>query len=182
MHVWGCPIFVLDAKLQQGQKLPRWQQRSRRGVFLGLSSSHASDVPLILNLQTGSISSQYHVVFDDSFSTILSMEDDPPEFWGELCLERTHHIPLEKDATVHLPDDWLTPLELESKQRDINRQEPVRKSYQPPSKISTPIPEPLVSNSSRVRDHNLHQSSRANKGRFSTTRYINKVYLSGVQH
>jgi len=23
--VWGCPVFVLDPKLQQGQKLPRWE-------------------------------------------------------------------------------------------------------------------------------------------------------------
>ena len=24
-HTWGCPVYVLDPKLQQGKKLPRWE-------------------------------------------------------------------------------------------------------------------------------------------------------------
>jgi hypothetical protein len=55
LNVWGCPVYVLDSKMQQGRKLPRWQPRSRRGVNLGLSLQHSSEVPLVLNLQTGSI-------------------------------------------------------------------------------------------------------------------------------
>jgi Integrase core domain. len=35
LHVWGCPVYLFDPTLQQGKKLPRWQPRSRRGVFLG---------------------------------------------------------------------------------------------------------------------------------------------------
>ena len=27
-HVWGCPVFVLDPKLQDGKKIPKWNQRS----------------------------------------------------------------------------------------------------------------------------------------------------------
>ena len=69
LHVWGCPVYVLGPKLQNGQKLPRWQPRSRQGVFVGYSSLHSSTVPLVLNLKTGSISPQYRVVFDDAFST-----------------------------------------------------------------------------------------------------------------
>ncbi len=23
-HVWGCPVYVLDPKLQDGQKIPKW--------------------------------------------------------------------------------------------------------------------------------------------------------------
>jgi hypothetical protein len=63
LHVWGCPVYVLDPQLQQGRRLPRWQPISRRGVNLGLSLQHSSEVPLVLNLQTGSIDTQYHVVF-----------------------------------------------------------------------------------------------------------------------
>ena len=63
LHVWGCPVYILDPQLQAGQKLPRWQPRSRRGVFLGISNLHSSEVPLVLNLQTGSITPQFHVVF-----------------------------------------------------------------------------------------------------------------------
>ena len=217
LHVWGCPVFVLDPKLQQGQKLPRWQPRSRRGVFVGLSSSHSSDVPLVLNLQTGSISSQFHVVFDNSFSTVPSMakEEDPPDFWEELCLEGTHRIPLEKDASVHLPDDWLTPAELESKHRDINRQERVRRTYQapkpktggpqttamppskataasrnnsltpemisvPPSPVTDAIPVPPTPATPLPVDPSLRRSGRTNKGTFTSTKYVNEVFLTSV--
>jgi transposase InsO family protein len=27
-HVWGCPVFVLDPKLQDGKKIPKWNRRS----------------------------------------------------------------------------------------------------------------------------------------------------------
>jgi hypothetical protein len=77
------------------KKLPRWQPRSRRGVFVGFSTLHSSEVPLVWNLQTGSITPQYHVVFDDYFSTVSSVERelDPPEHWADLCLEQTTYIP-----------------------------------------------------------------------------------------
>ena len=29
IHVWGCPVYVLDPTLQQVNKLPRWEPRSR---------------------------------------------------------------------------------------------------------------------------------------------------------
>jgi hypothetical protein len=74
IHVWGCPLYVLDPKIQQGQKLPRWEPSSKRGMFLGLSQQHASEVPLVLNLGTGSITTQFHVVFDDLFTTVPSIE------------------------------------------------------------------------------------------------------------
>ena len=65
IHVWGCPVYVLDPHLQEGKKLPKWQPRSRQGVFLGFSTLHSSEVPLVLNQATGSITPQFHVVFDD---------------------------------------------------------------------------------------------------------------------
>jgi hypothetical protein len=36
IHVFGCPVYILDPKVQQGQKLPCWQQRSHQGIFMGL--------------------------------------------------------------------------------------------------------------------------------------------------
>jgi hypothetical protein len=36
-HIWGCPTYVLDPKIQDGKKLPRWQPKSRRAQFLGFS-------------------------------------------------------------------------------------------------------------------------------------------------
>ena len=26
-HVWGCPVYVLEATLQDGKKLPKWTKR-----------------------------------------------------------------------------------------------------------------------------------------------------------
>jgi hypothetical protein len=86
LNVWGCPVYVLDPKIQQGQKLPRWAPKSKRGIFLGLSQYHESEVPLVLNLGTGSITTQFHVVFDYLFTTVPSIEreNEAPEHWEEL--------------------------------------------------------------------------------------------------
>jgi hypothetical protein len=96
LHVWGCPVYVLDKKISDGQKLPRWKPRSRRCMYMGVSPTHASCVPLVLNLDTGAITAQYHVVFDDWFSTISSDPDSLPDFnsttWSELFGDSTCHI------------------------------------------------------------------------------------------
>jgi hypothetical protein len=109
LHVWGCPVYVLDPQMQQGRKLPRWQPISRRGVNLGLSLHHSSEIPSVLNLQTGSIETQYHVVFDDQFTTVSSIERkmDPPSHWEDFCLESEVRI-VTDHPTTYLKDDWLT--------------------------------------------------------------------------
>ena len=74
-HVWGCPVFVLEPKLQKGGiKIPKWAPRSRQGLNMGFSKSHSSSVALIMNLSTKSISAQFHTVFDDCFTTIPNSE------------------------------------------------------------------------------------------------------------
>ena len=82
---------------------------------------------MVLNLSTGSITTQYHVVFDDRFSTVQSIghEEDPPTDWEDLCLENTMCVPTDgtADMPVHLNDDWLTDAERELKYRDLQRQE-----------------------------------------------------------
>ena len=75
-HVWGCPAYVLEPKLQNGQKLPKWNRRSRLGQFLGYSDEHSSLVANIRHLKTGYVSPQYHVVFDDLFQTVFSAGPD----------------------------------------------------------------------------------------------------------
>ena len=71
-HVWGCPTFVLDPKLQSGKKIPKWNKRSPLGQFLGFSEEHSSLVANVRHLKTGHISPQYHCVFDDKFETVFS--------------------------------------------------------------------------------------------------------------
>ena len=142
LHTWGCPVYVLDPTLQAGKKLPRWEPRSRRGVFVGLSTIHSSEVPLVLNLTTGSITTQYHVVFDDRFSTVESIghDDTPPSYWEDLCLENSIYVPTDgtSDTPVHLEDDWLTDAEREIKHRELQRQERIRQIQHPTTVIAKP--------------------------------------------
>mgnify|MGYP000344943232 CR=1 FL=1 len=74
LHVFGAPVYVLDPKLQDGKRIPKWSPRARRGQFLGRSPDHASFVGLVRNLDTGYVSPQYHVVYDDLFSTVPNAE------------------------------------------------------------------------------------------------------------
>ncbi len=85
-HPFGCPAYVLDARLQGGSKIPRWEPRSRIGVYLGHSPHNANNMALILNLATGYVSPQYLVVYDDNFPTVdcIQMERPPPN-WPILC-------------------------------------------------------------------------------------------------
>ena len=40
-HTWGCPVYVLTPKIKDGQKIPKWEPRSKRGKFVGHSPLHA---------------------------------------------------------------------------------------------------------------------------------------------
>jgi hypothetical protein len=84
-HTFGCPIFVLDPSLRQNHKIPKWKPRSRVGVYLGQSSEHASSVPLVLSTTTDLVSPQFHVVFDDKFSTVDCLHSNKlPANWANL--------------------------------------------------------------------------------------------------
>jgi hypothetical protein len=74
LHTFGCPVYVLHPHLQDGQKVPKWQPRARRGQFLGYSIEKSSSIGLILNTNTGNISPQYHVVNNDYFTTVPSVD------------------------------------------------------------------------------------------------------------
>lgn len=84
---FGCPVFVLDNKMQSGNKLPKWEVRSRMGVYLGMSMQHARSVALVLNLKTGHVSPQFHVTFDPKFETVRSSLGNlsPPSEWQKIC-------------------------------------------------------------------------------------------------
>ena len=98
---------------------------AHKGIFLGFSPHHSSDIPLVLNLTTGHISPQYHVVFDDGFDTVLlhSTADDPPTVWQDIGLDDTlyethvHRILLDLEALIQLGPEWLTPDKREERSR-----------------------------------------------------------------
>ena len=82
-------------------------------------------------------------MFEDRFSTVesLTVDDTPPSHWEELCLENTMlFVPTDatSDMPVHLQDDWLTSTERDLKQRDLQRQERVRRILHPTAPAPTP--------------------------------------------
>ena len=111
--VFGCPAYVLDPRLQDGKKIPKWSPRSRLGQFLGRSEVHAGTVGLIRNLRTGKITPQYNVVYDNHFTTVSAEthEDNVPvpEGFDRLFeFSREYLIDDEDDVVVRPPASTST--------------------------------------------------------------------------
>jgi len=149
LHVWGCPVYVLDPKLQDGKKLPKWQPRSRRGQFLGYSPQHSTTIGRILNPRTGYVSPQYHVVYDDQFTTVPNAESGgvfsevpfDADRWHDLLhsgverhVSEDDVLPLDpRTCLPALHDDWLTPTERQHRNSQCRQHPPVPPRHQLPS-------------------------------------------------
>ena len=59
---------------------------------MGFRKMHSTQVELVLNLLAGSISPQYHVVFYDMLSTVVSSTAADPEVWIRLATSRNSRI------------------------------------------------------------------------------------------
>ena len=95
LHTWGCPVYVLEEKIQEGKKPSRWESRTRTAIFLGHSSQHSNSVFLVLNPKTDRISAQYHCIFDDYFHTLhVKSESDKAVVWNGAYKECTKLIDL----------------------------------------------------------------------------------------
>ena len=107
-HTWGCPVFILDAPNQSGTiGTAKWNPKAHTGIYLGSSPCHAGSVALVLNLKTGLVSPQFHVVYDDNFTTVscLSSADPPPS-----CLNiLKHSTESATDEETQLAYAWLHP-------------------------------------------------------------------------
>ena len=108
-RVFGCPVYVLDPTLADGKSLPKWRKRSRRGLHLGGSPLHASSVGRILNLETGHVSNQFHVVHDEKFSTVTTLNYDG--FFEEHPWQRLCEIGAERLTDEALDDDGRLPFQ-----------------------------------------------------------------------
>ena len=107
-HTWGCPVFILDAPNQSGSiGTPKWSPKSHTGIYLGHSPCHAGSVALVLNLKTGLVSPQFHVVYDDDFATVPYLSStDPPSFWTRLVATSTEQS---IEGEQRLTYQWLHP-------------------------------------------------------------------------
>ena len=142
IHVFGCPTYVLNKKIADGKTLPKFQPRSERHVYLGFSPFHASTVPLVLNPRTGSITPQYHCVFDDWFATLATSIDDVPDFmtaqWQTLFGDSEYQFPADNtdhpsENSLHYPErylwtylrlQWIYPCYLKGQYNDQHQSNP----------------------------------------------------------
>ena len=150
-HVWGCPVYVLDPRLQDGKKIPKWDPRVRRGQFLGFSTQHSSTIGLILNHRTGSVTPQYHCVYDDLFTTVPNGEFAPvfdtehfaADDWERLIssggLERADIPTLDGNDTVfRLDDEWRAPADIE-RMREEEQQRRLERLADPEDLLGPPL-------------------------------------------
>ncbi len=100
-HVWGCPVYVHDPKLQDGQMIPKCNVNSFLGQFLGFSDSHSSLVANVCHLSMGYVSPQFHLVFDDLFETVFITGNDA--LLDDIC----NHL-FDSDRNFYLYDDEIT--------------------------------------------------------------------------
>ena len=111
--VWGCPAFVLQAKLQDEHKIPKFNRRARMGQFLGFSDKHSTLVAKVRNLATNHVSPQFHIVFDELFSTIyndtkltkIKIEVIFNELFHDCHKNFSEDIPVLEGATPTVPVD-----------------------------------------------------------------------------
>ena len=110
LHVWGCPTYVLEPKLHiSGGSIPKWSKRSRLGQFLGFSPHHSTTVAHIRNVRTGSVTPQFHVLYDDLFTTVSTTFNDPTESLNDLFTSTEWQNLVQAGSESYLPDDAAPP-------------------------------------------------------------------------
>ena len=118
-HTFGSPCFILYPKLFQKKSIPKWIPCSRQAVYLGISPQHAGSVALVLNLKTGYISPQFHIVFDDDFTTTSArITNKLPDNWNEL-FKNNRELPSE-EFQFKIGKQWNEPTDCsEGDRKDI---------------------------------------------------------------
>ena len=75
------------------------------GIYVGRSPFHAGSVALVLNPRTGHVSPQYHVVFDDDFTTVPYLNSmDVPAHWAALVKSSSESA---TDEDYSLAETWF---------------------------------------------------------------------------
>ena len=105
-RTFGLPFFVLDARLQSFvSTCPKWDPRSRLGVYIGHSPAHAGRVALVLNPRSGHVSTKFHIVFDYLFTTVPFMNKiQIPPNWAE-SVENSRELVTEE--RFNMARTWL---------------------------------------------------------------------------
>ncbi len=85
------------------------------GLYVGCLPTHAANVSLILNPRTGHVSPQFHVVFDNDFTTVPYLRTATiPPFWVELVYTKQ-----QIDTWQSLPELMLEDGDFTSEQTEV---------------------------------------------------------------
>mmetsp|Transcript_9530 Transcript_9530/g.13784 ORF Transcript_9530/g.13784 Transcript_9530/m.13784 type:complete len:173 (-) Transcript_9530:2703-3221(-) len=69
-RVFRSPTYVLHKDLQDATNRAKWKSRCWQGIYVGHSLQHSGSVALIYNPLTTHVSPQFHVLFDEHFSSV----------------------------------------------------------------------------------------------------------------
>jgi hypothetical protein len=69
-RILGANTYVLDKCHQDGNSVAKWKARSWLGVCVGHSLAHAGNVLFIYNPIATHDTSQFHVIYDDQFTSV----------------------------------------------------------------------------------------------------------------
>ena len=96
---FGSPVYVLQSPLQQNLPFQKWKHRSKLGLYLGASPVHALNVSLVLELNTGLVSPQFHVLHDATFK---AFQNDRSQYqWSiQAGFERSSSLPETNPTTA----------------------------------------------------------------------------------
>ena len=86
----------------------RWKPHSCQGKFVSFSPCHSLLVPLILNPQTGKISPQFHVMFDNWFTSVASIGGEDvfdPSQWQQLFTNNHYQYIFNDKEPISLSDE-----------------------------------------------------------------------------
>jgi hypothetical protein len=119
-------------------------------MYLGMSDQHLSMAPLVLNLESGAITPQFHVTLDDWFATVVADPSKFPDFdspdWHALFSESAYqYIPSDGDDEVQEvppPTDAEQARETRQDQLDALFRPAVPLDVPPPPTIPTAPPTP----------------------------------------
>jgi hypothetical protein len=152
-HAFGSPVYVLKNALQAMNPHNKWEDRSRVGLYLCQSPSHASNVPLVLNTQSANVSPQFHCIYDDDFST-CTQDAQFRSLWQhkakiQQSLDIDYNPPgrpihalrpaLDPEPAATLAPRFIHAWDAPVVEGDANEPEPVAVPLQPPNDKPEPI-------------------------------------------
>ena len=100
---FGAPAYVLENELQGRNPFHKWRHRSKPGIYLGTSPQHGRNVLLVLSRETGLVSPQFHVAFDQNFDTVKDIRTTAMWQVKAGFVTQREHVPRDRPAPDETP-------------------------------------------------------------------------------